>query len=157
MFSPEESTMSISGTSTIHDWTCDVESVAGWAEIDAGVFASGKVTVQVADIECGKRVMNRKLKAALKGDDNPEISFTATTIAAAGEGWTAEGDLNVAGTVHPIAVAFAASEGNPSKITGEVELSLDDLGVEKPTAVLGTIKTGNLVTVQFEVSAKPAS
>ena len=149
--------MSISGTSTIHDWTCDVEAVSGWAETNAGTFASGKVTVQVSDIECGKRVMNRKLNDALKGDDHPEISFTATAITAAGEGWTAEGNLNVAGAVHPITVAFAASEGNPSKITGEVELSLDDLGVEKPTAVLGTIKTGNLVTVRFDVSAKPAS
>ncbi len=149
--------MTISGTSTIHDWTCDVESVAGWAETNAGAYASGKVTVQVSDIECGKRIMNRKLKDALEGEDFPEISFTASTITGADEGWMAEGELTVAGKVHPLTVVFAASEGNPSKITGEVELSLEALGVDRPTAVLGTIKTGNLVTVRFDVTAKPAS
>lgn len=156
-FSPEESTMSISGTSTIHDWTCEVEAVNGWAEVEAGAFTAGAVTVKVEDIECGKRIMNRKLRDALKGDDHPEITFTPSAFEAADGAWTAQGTLDVAGASQDVTVGFSSSDADPQHITGSVELSLEALGVDRPTAVMGTIKTGDLITITFDVSARASS
>ncbi|MBO6575080.1 MAG: YceI family protein [Rhodothermales bacterium] len=151
--------MEVSGTSTVHDWSCAVESVTGWVNTDdSGDVASGAIQVPAGAIECGKRVMNRKLRDALRAEDHPVIEFRGERVVRRGDALAVEGRLSVAGTTAEMTVPVeAVPEQSGYRLSGTVTLSLEALNVDRPSAVLGTIKTGDEVTVSFSVLAIPGS
>lgn len=154
-FSSPESTLTVSGTSTLHDWSCDVTKVEGWAESpDPGSVVGAQLRVVVGDIECGKRTMNRKLQEALLADAHPRITFVTREIISDGNGLVARGTLSIAGADHslefPVQSEFATGS---YRFRGSVTLSLEKMGVDRPSALMGTVKTGDEVTVSFDVKA----
>jgi polyisoprenoid-binding protein YceI len=156
----EESEMTISGTSSLHDWHCPVEKIAGtFANADGATglapVTSATVTVQIADIECGKKLMNNKLRDALKGKDHPAVTFKLTSVMPAGAKWKAKGNLAIAGATHPMEFDVTpAFENGTYRFQGEVTMSLDAMGLERPSALLGTVKTGDEIKVNFNVVAR---
>lgn len=158
-FGADQSSMTISGTSSLHDWHCEAEDLAGWVEtVDATsatpVAQRGEVSVTISDIECGKGLMNKKLRDALSADDHPSVLFVADSITTEGSAWTVTGTLSLGGNQFKIMVPLEGSFADgKTRMEGSVEMSLATLNVKPPTALLGTIKTGDLVTVAFNVVA----
>jgi len=157
----------IDGTSSLHDWTCEVPGTSGsfaTAATESGApFAieSGKVSVTVDDIECGKRVMNNKLKDALTINDAETIDFvlgSATVTAQDGNAFTLAiaGDLSIAGTTQAVDLtAEGTMQDGTIRFEGSHTMLQTDFGVDPPTALLGRLKTGDEVTVRFVVTATP--
>ncbi len=162
-----ESTLSVEGTSTIHDWSCEVESFSGEVSLsttDDGpldAVANTRLTVPIESFECGKNTMNRKLREAFKADDHPELTFESDEIILAAQSsgspsqLTVRGDLTMAGVTQAIEVT---AEGSPTadgryRFTGQHELDMTNYEMDPPTAVFGTIRTGEVVTVNFEILA----
>ncbi|MCB0717119.1 MAG: YceI family protein [Bacteroidetes bacterium] len=153
----EDSTMTISGGSTIHDWHCDAKVVGEMDRAESGESAvptAVKIRVAVDEIECGKGVMNKKLRDALKSDKNPDVLFTLDTASLEGTGKLATtGNLTIAGKTKP--VEFVVTEkATDSGLTyeGSVDLLMTDFDVKPPTAMMGTMKTKDEVTVSFSVN-----
>jgi polyisoprenoid-binding protein YceI len=62
------------------------------------------------------------------------------------------GDLTIAGTTKAIVlIATAQVQGNKLMLSGKYKLNMTHYGVEAPKALMGTIKTGEEVTVNFKV------
>ena len=154
----------IDGTSSVHDWTCEVEKSTGGFVAMPGegtglTITEGSVTVLVDDIECGKGTMNKKLKAALTINDAESIAFvlSAADVTAQQNGTlelALKGDLTIAGTTKPVELTAAGTQQNDViRFEGSYSLLQTDFGVDPPTALLGRLKTGDEVTVRFVVNA----
>jgi len=156
----------IDGTSSLHDWTCDVKkttgSFAATLTEDGSAFSveSGDVAINVEDIECGKGTMNKKLKAALTINDATNISYAleSVTTTALGDGafeMALNGSLTIAGSTKPISMVATGTQADGQiRFEGSTSLLQTDYGVDPPTALLGRLKTGDEVTIRFVVIAK---
>ena len=166
-----ESTMQITGTSTIHDWEADVEEInlntnmgdsitEGMLPSSVDFIRSLTVTVPVREIESGKGGMNRKIYGALKEDDHPVIQYRFTGGEIASSDTTAgtftinaTGDLSIAGVTKTVSfpVEAALAENGTVRFTGSYSLNMKEYKVDPPSAVFGTIKAGEEVTISFDV------
>lgn len=164
-----ESTMWMTGTSNLHEWSCDVSPVVGAlfvaqdeAEDSAPTkWVAGRVTVTGSAIDCDNGTMNRKLREAIKTEQHPQIVFDISGVESAvpGEdGWfdlRATGALKLAGKERLLEVSARGkrvAEGS-YRFTGSTALLMTDFGIDPPTAIFGTLKTGDEVTVRFDVVA----
>ena len=164
VFEPE-SRIWIEGTSSLHDWTCDVEQFAGTLEAEAtgaslADLTSTSVTVPVQAIDCDNGTMNGKLRKALDSDEHPLVRFTLTSGTVDGDdtdGWfdiAAAGRLSIAGETKPVRLAVRGKSlgGARFRLTGQADLRMTDFGIDPPTALLGTLRTGDEVTVHFDAT-----
>jgi len=160
-----ETQLFIDGTSSLHDWTCDIERATGgfttFAADESTLFSieTGFVSINVDDIECGKGTMNKKLRNALTINEAESIEFALTAasiIPAEGSALVMDlsGDLSIAGTTRPVFLTATGSSTNGTiHMEGSYSLLQTDFGVDPPTALLGRLKTGDKVTIRFVVTA----
>lgn len=165
----KKSTMQVEGTSTLHDWTSDVEEFSSYIKFDATALEGDSIsnpvqslslTIPVKSIKSGKGGMDRRTYDALKSDDFPNIMFqmnnaeiTTTDSALTSMELNVEGNLTIAGTSNTITLPVTGEkqEDGSFKFTGEYEINMKDYNVDPPSAMLGTIKAGEMVTVVFEM------
>lgn len=163
----DKSTIQVEGTSTLHDWTADAEKINSEITFDASALeeetnpvTSLSLTIPVESLESGKGKMNRKMYDALKKDDHPNIMFelsnaelTEADSASATMEMNATGDLTIAGTKKEITLPVTAEKQDDGsfKFTGEYEMNMEDYNVDPPSAMFGTVKTGEMITVTFEL------
>ena len=158
-----ESRIWVDGTSTVHDWTCEVTTFEGTFNVRPEAWREVKdvtITVPAQALECKNGTMNKKARAALDADDHPVITYTLRTAEVTEAGaetfeLTATGDLAIAGTTRPVTLSVAGTVLDDGRVhyTGSVPLLMSDFGIDPPTAMLGALKTGNDVTVRFDVTA----
>lgn len=161
----ESSSLVISGTSSLHDWEIDAEEIKGSATINSTAqlkeIPKLSFTVTVEELESGKGAMNKNTYEALKEDKFPEVTYVlrkVNKIASAGNGsytLSTTGDLTVAGTTKSITMDVKAIvKGSSVTFTGEYPMKMTMFNVDPPTAMFGTIKTGDEVTIKFNVNYK---
>lgn len=177
-FDADASTMTISGTSTLHDWTCQVEAVEGYlrtkqvpaeaaSDVGLGELSAVSVKIPVQQIECGKDRMNGNLREALQANAYPTIIFQLQTASVAplpdsAGAWfqvEAEGRLAVAGTWQPVRLDVRGQRLDDGRLrfVGETPLTMTSFDVDPPSFMLGAVKTGDEITVAFDVIAAPQS
>ena len=146
----DNSAMTISGSSTVHDWTVTANQMEGTLEMKANAISKIGLTVPVESIKSERGpTMDNKMYAALKKDEYPSVRFQLQEV----KGTTVlTGMLNIAGTEKSVQIV---AEINPTydaiTIKGEKKLVLQDFGMEPPTAMFGQIVVGDEVTVQFDL------
>ncbi len=165
-YSIESDDIRIKGTSNLHDWEMVVEKVRG--NMDANVKGSEIVSinsltlsVDANSISSGKSIMDSKTYKALKTDLYPVIQFTLSEISEIKNGGkqqliTARGILSVAGVRKNIPVKATGILRNDGSLSfsGSKTLKMTDFNIEPPTAVLGTLKTGDTINIEFDVLFK---
>jgi hypothetical protein len=164
----DESQVRVEGTSTLHDWTAEGNSVAGTMEIsgaggllNGGTLAKGSLSIPVGALETDNSTMNKKMRDALKAKTHSTITYelisAKLTGAPQGNGFQilAKGELSLAGVSRVIEVRLDGWDLGDGKLrlTGSYPLQMSDYGMKPPTAMLGTIKTGDAVTVHFDLVA----
>ena len=166
----DETTMTISGTSTLHDWTSTVNDVKGFVEVNEGFAKSGKIgegdeinlvsiVVPVDSIISPRgATMDKKTYNALKSAEHPEIIFNlqkSKISDAKGELFTidAEGDLTIAGVTKQVAFPVEGKIWNNGKMSfnGSYKLNMTEYDMEPPSAMFGQIVTGEEVEIKFEL------
>lgn len=162
------STVHIEGTSSLHDWTCTAAKVNGWMDVEAAAdgavaIARVEVIVPVRAIDCKNGTMDKKTRNALQADAHPNIRYvldSAEVLPGTDRhrfSLRAAGRLTVAGAERPLGMMVSAvrlADGR-YRFTGQAPLRMSDFGVEPPTALLGTLKTGDQIVVSFDVVAAP--
>ena len=155
-------TITIKGTSNVHDWTMEAEQVTGSAVAklgDNGLKGIDKasITVRAKKLESGKGIMNRKTYDALETDDHPSITFeliSVSNLKSTGNKFSgkATGTMKIAGESSVMSIPFEGTivDGSTFKITGDFPLVMSDFGIDPPTAMLGSLKTGDKVTLKYE-------
>lgn len=151
--------MTIAGTSTLHDWVSEATTVKATAKMTVNSATDIsidelEVRVPVEDIVSPKgRIMDNKTYKALKSDDHPEIIYRLTSMKQNGNQITASGKLTIAGHTNTVSMTVTAkASGNAVTFSGEKDLKMTDFKMDPPTALMGTIKTGDDITVAFSVT-----
>jgi polyisoprenoid-binding protein YceI len=163
----ENSSMIIAGTSTLHDWEADVEEFSLESDIDPELMKEGEAgvsslrfTAKVESIESGKGKMNSKIYDALKEEEYPEITFELTEATLVDSlkdndriNLDITGTLNVAGVENTISFPVEGMQiaADAYRFDGTYSLEMEDYDVDRPSAMLGTIKAGGTVDISFSL------
>jgi polyisoprenoid-binding protein YceI len=161
------SSVSIAGTSTFHDWdmtsekaNCDIALNFDGANITG--FSSLIFTVDAASLKSHHSGMDKDAYKALNSDKYPEISFASSYANIRPNGTNsyltrAKGKLTIAGVSKDIWI-FGVATVNPADMTvqatGSAKLKMSEFNVEPPRFMFGAVKTGDEVTVKFNLSLK---
>ena len=154
------SSILIKGTSSLHDWESIAEKTVANLTVDSLDDISIEtltVNVDVFSIKSGKKVMDRLTYKALKAKEHPFIQF----IFKQGEVLTENdqklrikliGDLSIAGVTKNVTVNTHINKSvSEVRLKGTHKLKMTDFGIKPPTALLGTIKTGDEITIEFDL------
>ncbi len=146
------SKMFVDGTSTVHDWTVNVERVTGTLFQNGSKVDSVRITVPVSSMKSGKSGMDDKVYEALKSSRFPNITIHARNIDLSSGSAVTQASVTIAGTtkVVPVTVKRVVA-GNVASYTGSVNLKMTDFRVAPPTAMLGAIKAGDAITLRFDL------
>ncbi|MFN7044244.1 MAG: YceI family protein [Flavobacterium sp.] len=159
-----ESKLKVLGTSNLHDWEIDAKAMSGKSTmtIDANELKAIKsldFAVEVEQLKSGKSGMDDNTFKALKSKTYKTINFKLVSVTkitkTAENNFTVEtqGDLTIAGVTKRINQTFTVKlAGKKATFTGKTKIDMTVYGVKPPTALMGTIKTGKDVTVDFKVT-----
>lgn len=156
--------MSIAGTSSLHKWESSVGAATVKSDIvinEGGLEAINSLYLEIDanSIKSTKgSVMDKKTWEALKTSQYPKITYQLSKIESitpvGGEyDIKALGNLTIAGVKQAISMTVRgkiAGNGNLS-IKGSKALKMTDFKIDPPTALMGTLKTGNDITFSFDI------
>jgi polyisoprenoid-binding protein YceI len=155
---PQSSTLSIYGSSSLHDWEIKVTQIDGELEIDdSKVISSLIVQIPVRSLKSGKRAMDNKTYISIDDKKNPNIIFQLTEsssikITDKNVEVTLTGNLTLAGETKKISFKSTGeiTESGDFRLKGSIPIKMTDFKIKPPTAVFGTMKTGNDVILKFD-------
>ncbi|MCG1037112.1 YceI family protein [Polaribacter sargassicola] len=155
----KNSSLLVYGTSNIHDWEIETENQTGVISIEtADEFQIKKLnfTVEAESLKSGKSGMDKNTYKALNTKEFKTIKFQfvksekITDLKDGNFKIKAKGNLTIAGVTKEISLDFNLNvNGETIKLVGEKSIKMTDYKVDPPTALLGTIKTGDTVTIKF--------
>lgn len=155
----KESSLVINGTSTLHDWDSKAEKTEAYILLNNTPNQIEKLHLDV-EVESianskGSKMMDNLTHKALKSKDFPKISYAflnAEVLKDVADNKELEliGDLTIAGKTNRVAIKTQITKtGSEITLKGSHKLLMTDYGVEPPTALFGTVKTGDEITVEF--------
>lgn len=159
-----ESKLKVLGTSNVHDWEIEAKAMSGKSTmtIDAGDLKAIKsldFAVEVEQLKSGKSGMDNNTFKALNSKTYKTINFKIVSVTkitkTAENNFTVEtqGDLTVSGVTKRINQTFLVKlAGKKATFSGKTKIDMTVYGIKPPTALMGTIKTGKDVTVDFKVT-----
>lgn len=163
-------TVTVRGTSTLHDWTVEAKELHGTLELPAEFLAgaatappTASFTLPAEALKSEHDRMNKLMWEALDSAKHPELAFAlqAAKVAStdgASTGVEVDGTLTVAGVAKPVHLVLTVrQDGARLLASGELPLKMTDFGIKPPTAMLGTMKTGDAVTVKIDAVLVPGS
>jgi polyisoprenoid-binding protein YceI len=168
----EGSRLWFDGTSSLKSWSCTADKIdaalnspddAIAATLD-GKKVAGTVQVDfpVSKLECKNGTMNEHMAKALKAKEFTNIRFTMQSYEVAKGGavtGTLQGTLQLSGKTLPISVpvTFGTAADGGMRVTGKVPVKMTDWEVKPPTLMMGSIKVGPVVTVNFDLQLQKSS
>jgi polyisoprenoid-binding protein YceI len=155
--------ITIAGTSTIHDWTMTSNQATIQATFDLDVngapakVSSLTVNIPAESLKSGKGAMDKNAYSSLKTDKNKQITFQLTTAVINGKTIDNTGNLTIAGTTKPIQVqtTFEIQGDGSLKFKGSKKIIMTEFNVEPPSFMFGSVKTGDEITLSFEITLSP--
>lgn len=152
-----QSSLTIQGTSTLHDWESTVEEYSVSGNITEAGPSQIEVVIAVGSIKSGRSsVMDSKTYDALRLEDHPQIRFQTDQLPMAGNQMRGSGQLTIAGVTRQVTVTGTLTQQSDGTwlAKGKVPLRMTDFGVDPPTAMLGTLKTGDDITINYHLVIK---
>jgi hypothetical protein len=167
ILNPENSKMTILGTSTLHDWQMEVKDIdCSMALITEGENIRGIqdtwFSCITSSIVSDYNIMDKKTHEALKAEKfsniifrmiNGKVFFHFLSMTENEFKGTATGFLSLAGQTKEIKVPFHGNllENGQVKVEGKVDLKMSEFKVDPPTAMLGTLKTGDEISIIYSL------
>lgn len=153
--------LKVEGTSSIHDWHMESTKATGKAEMTPGANGAETIkslsfTMPVESLKSGKGQMDTNAYKALKTDKYPDIQFVLTEVSSInGTQIKAKGKLTITGSSKVISLDVTQKAvGNSIEFSGTLPIKFSEFNVSPPTAVFGTIKTGDALQLSFTVTFK---
>lgn len=161
--------MKLSGTSTLHKWDMNASVFSGKASFD---FKPGSTTelislksltfiLAVANLSSGEKGLDKNAYKALNTSQFKNISYklTSATVTSEGAGkylLNTHGGLTIAGITRQITMDVHCAVNSDGSITctGTDTLKMTDYQVKPPTFMLGAMKTGDALTLDFTMVYK---
>lgn len=152
------SELKVDGGSTLHDWHMTTTSVKGEGifSIDGGQFKGANnlvISFFAESLKSGTSGLDKNAYKALKTAQYKEIKFTLKSLSGSGSSFTANGDLSIAGTTKPVSFPVKLiPNGNKFQFEGSLKTKLTHFSITPPTALMGTVKTDDDITLSFKTT-----
>lgn len=166
-FSLVESSVKIEGTSNVHDWESKATSVkvSGDLEVSNGELLGIKdlkVYIPVKGIESSKgSIMDGKTWEALKAKSCSNISYKMSKlnyVKKSGSSYivSTSGNLTIACKTKYVTISAKAKPlgSNKFRFVGSKKLKMTSFGIDPPTAMFGTMTTGDNITIKYNLVLK---
>ena len=154
-----ESTLTVLGTSSLHDWHVTAENQSGkitFKNLETGQIEKLAIEIVSESLKSGKTAMDKNTYKALNTDKYKTISFQLIEIkeiSNKGAGKflvNTQGDLTISGVKKRVPLEFSITiVGNKITLVGQKQIKMTDFNITPPKALLGTITTGNDITIKF--------
>ena len=159
------STMTIYGTTNVHDFTEKVTQISGELVINAGQKSvqSLDILIPVKAIKSPEKLMDTYTYEAFNSEKNPNISFHLTDasglkITEKDIEVTVTGNLTMNGTAKKISVKITGK--NPKsgvyQFKGAIAIKMTEYKMKPPTAMMGMMKVGDAITLKFDITLEGA-
>lgn len=154
----QSSTMTILGTTNVHNFQSKVTQISGDLVISGKKVQSLKVDVPVKSIKSNEKLMDKKTYEAFDAEKHPTITFQL--IDAVVQKATAEdidvvltGNLTMAGVTKKVTINTNGKvlKAGTFQFMGSVALKMTDFKMKPPTAMLGMMKVGDAITLKFSI------
>jgi hypothetical protein len=164
-FQSQAINIKLNGTSNLHDWV--MKGSKGSSQAVFVIDASDKISsitklsfsTPVKSLKSEHTGMDNNTYKALNESTYKEITFVGTSAHVTSLGNNSYqikvgGKLSIAGTTKETELV-ATGKYNPADksltVTGVKKFNMTEYGVKPPTALLGTIKTGDAITISYDV------
>jgi len=155
------SEIKVAGTSNIHDWTMQTNTISG----DAQVTLAGKdltdvktlnISTAVKNLKGKEDLLNTRAHKAMKADKFPTIAFKLNTASVSGDIVKGTGALTIAGVTKEIAVQGKATENADGTISvsGSRKIKMSEYGIQPPSFMLGALKVADEINVIYNLKLK---
>lgn len=158
-----ESYMTIAGTSTLHNWT--MTSLEPQIQAVFETAANGSLTqvksltlnVPSQSLKSAHTAMDKNAYSSLKTDKYKTITFTITSATVQKNVAQCTGNLTICGVTKAITVDATCNVNANGSLhcTGSKAIKMSDYQVEPPTFMFGTVKTGDDITISFNLQLSP--
>lgn len=144
--------VSVSGTSPMHDWTMSATGGAFAGTVSGNAISNVKFSIPAKNLKSTKgKMMDNKAYEALKASSAPTIYFAASSIAVGKS--SVSGKLAIAGVTKTVSIPVTvAKKGSGYVIEGTESIKMSDFGMSRP-GFMG-VKTGDAVTVKVVIVAE---
>jgi len=160
--------VAVEGTSTLHDW--DMSSETANCDISFNFDGSNNITgltsllftVDAESLKSHHSGMDKNAYKALNTDKLPQISFASNYANVRANGAnsyviSAKGKLTISGVSKDVWLAGVTTV-NPADLSvqasGSLKIKMSEYNVAPPSFMFGAMKTGDEVTVKFNVTLK---
>ncbi|TCN72205.1 YceI family protein [Acetobacteroides hydrogenigenes] len=157
----------IVGTSNIHDWTASVGKLSGISDFYVENNTITGIKSAVVDVDANSlagskgSIMDKKIKECFDSENYPRIKFVLSKIngvQTSGNVSTINltGNITIKTTTIPVDfVVKATTQGNGDiEVRTSRRIKMSDFNLKPPTALLGTLKTANDVTLNIYLLLK---
>lgn len=162
-FRPQNVTVLIKGTSSLHDW--EMKSDKGHVEVLLGMgnndnilgLTALKFTIEAESLKSGKSTMDKNAYKALKTGSAKNISFVLSSATVLRQNATTFqintlGKLTVAGTTRETNIIVDVKFNQTDKsftATGTKKIKMTEYNVKPPSFMMGAVKTGDDISISF--------
>lgn len=151
----------VSGTSTLHDWEMKSSTGTGTANFtvtDSKLTEIKAITVTLLSesIKSEKTSMDKVAYETLKTKKFKSIKYVLKSAEKVNEStWNLTGTYTIAGVSKDLKTQVKTTVTNGIvSLQGTNKITFTEFGMKSPTALLGTIKTGNDLTIKFNINFK---
>jgi polyisoprenoid-binding protein YceI len=157
--------MNIQGTSSYHDWTSNVNNISFQGEfliangtIEKIKNATVLVLTKSIQSEQHSNLMDDRTHNTLKADKYPSITYEFISIKSVHKelsktNMVIHGTLTLAGTskVTDLLLNITTNESGEVVISGTKKIKMSEYGIKPPVFMLGLLRVGEEVTINYEV------
>lgn len=153
------SELTVEGTSTLHDWEMTSKEATGEAVLkrdgnNIAEMSKVEINLKAESLKSDSRRMDNNAYSALNTKNHSNIRFRGTNVREITANYVVvSGTLTISGTSKPATLkAEYKINGDRIRFTGEHDISFSEFNLDAPTAMLGTVRTGNELKVKFDVT-----
>jgi hypothetical protein len=157
------------GTSNLHNWSMEAKDVSCSAKFG---FGSGAgllpqsltelaLVIPIHNLKSGESSMDSRAYTAMKADKFGTITFTSasaviTPVQKDQFQLKATGTMTIAGASQPVILTAVCQVNTDGSIAcnGSQQLKMTDYQIKPPSFMLGALKTGDLLNINFSLTLK---
>lgn len=160
----KQSTMTVAGTSNLHDWKLDVEEMSGTLTLSQEqevLTAVNKLALQIVaeSLASGKNGMDKNTFKALNTKAHKAITYSLKSVEHITQSGTGvftvktTGNLSISGVSNLVSIPFKLEvSADQVVLSGSYNLLMSSYKIDPPTALFGTITTGDALQISFKTT-----